>query len=166
MHAGGIPLIRAEKRGAFAEIEIALRVGVEIGRKLVEVRRATDVVVEVLVKVRLAVSIDIVKVRDLIAPEHVDLVVHDLDGPNGWKRPVCKAAPIGRFLQLVVDAAHDPDIAAPRADSGAFPVGEKVETAGAHPSVPGILLGQRKGIHFVEAAFVAEFALVVMMVCG
>ncbi len=73
-----VRVARVAEVAALGEVEVALGIGFEVERELVVCGRVADVVVEVLVEVRLAVVVQIVQARDLIAAEDVDLVIDDL----------------------------------------------------------------------------------------
>ena len=70
------PILRVTR--SLGEIEIALGIGLQIHRKLVEMLGHLMVVVEVFIKINLAIVVRIVQPRDLVAATHVNCLVHNL----------------------------------------------------------------------------------------
>ena len=150
MRPGGVPLVRAFERRVFAKVKVARGVRLQVGGELVVVRRAAHVVVEVLVVVRLAVAVQIVQPRDLVAPEDVYFLPHDLQ-PERLEESRGDAPPF-EFRERVVHAADRPHIAAPCADSRTLSVCEEIKSRRAHPRFPRILVRQCERIHLVSCA--------------
>ena len=65
-------------RRTFRKVEIAPGIRLQIEREFVVVRCHHDVVVEVLIKIRFAVVVQVMQARDLIAAQHINRVVHNL----------------------------------------------------------------------------------------
>ena len=103
-----------------------------------EVLGYEEVVVEALVEVDLAVAIRVVQPGDAVAAQDVDLLAHHLDA-QGLEQAGGDALP-GDVLQCVVDAAHQPDVAAPGGDDRPA-VGEEVQRPEAHPRFVGVVEG-------------------------
>ena len=122
----------SQERRALLEKEAPVGSLLKIEDELVEIRRDGNVVVEVLVEGRFADAVGIAQDRDLIAPEHVDLPVHDLH-PQRLKQAGGEALP-GEVIELVIDAGDEPDVAAPGADGGVFAVGKEIKSADPHPA--------------------------------
>ena len=76
----------------FDEIKIARRVGAQVQAELVVMITDGNVIVEVLIKIRFAVLIEIVETRDLVATENINLFIHNLEAewlkePSGVTSP-------------------------------------------------------------------------------
>ena len=142
--AEGTPATASRIHGAaLQEVEVALRVRLQVEHELVEVRGDLDVVVEVLVEVGFAVLVEVVQDRDLVATEDVDLLVDDLQA-EAVEDAGGVAAP-GDLAELVVGELADPDVAAPGGEGDAS-VLEEVDRADADPGVVGILGGDGDGV--------------------
>ena len=129
---------------ALAVVEVSFGVGFEVGAVGVAVAGSDfAVVVEILVEVGFAVPVQVVKPGNLIAPQDIDRVIHDLDAQR-LKEAGGIAAP-AEVLQLVVDAADDPDIAADRAEGGVA-ILEEVDAAESQEAFPGIVVWGGEGI--------------------
>ena len=94
--------------GAADEIKVAVRIGLETGGVRVPASADHDVVIKSLIKIRLAVLVVIVQPRDLIAPEHIHLILHHTQSQR-LVQPRGKPMPLHR-LQLRVDSCHPPNI--------------------------------------------------------
>src|SRR6185437_14207947 len=145
----------AAHRASLGEIKIALRVGLQIEGELVERRRRMHVAVENLVKIRLAVVVEIVQANDTLAAERINLVVHDLQAER-LKQAGGIALP-GELVEFVVDAGDDPNVAAPGAERGPA-IREEIEAAEAHPTLVRVVLRDRERIHDIGAVAAAERA--------
>jgi hypothetical protein len=99
-----------------------------------------------------------VQPSDLVAAGDVDLVVHDLQ-TQGLKQPRRVAAPL-QLLELLVDSADDPDVAADGAD-GAVAVLEKVVPAETKEALPGVVVRGGEGVDDVGGVvrLLAQFTL-------
>ena len=145
--------VRAQR--ALHVIEVPLRVGVEVHRELVVVPPLRAVVVEVLVEVRLAVAVEVAEDRHLVARDHVDQAVHDLEPARLEKS---RGVPLpGELPDPVVDPRDDPDVAAPGAERRAA-VREEVEAGEPEPRFPRVLVGRGERVDLVRAALVAADA--------
>jgi hypothetical protein len=82
-HAKQRPVMRHDRRqrvaSGFRVVEISGRVGLKAHREFVEVFGHLVVVVEILVEVRFAVTVEVVQDDDLIAAGDVDSVIDDLE---------------------------------------------------------------------------------------
>ena len=142
--AEGAPAAASRIHGsALKEVEVALRVGLEVERELMEVRGDLDVVVEVLVEVGFAVLVEVVQQRDLVATEDVDLLVDDLqaeavEDAGGVAMPADLA-------EFVVGELADPDVATPSGE-GDTAVLKEVDATDANPRAERILGGHRDGV--------------------
>ena len=128
---------------ARCEIPIPRRVPLEPDDEVMPARRGLHRVGDTLVVVRLVVAIEIVETGDLIAPEDVDLSIDDLH-PERLMQAGGKAFPT-KLPELVIDAAHEPDLAGHRRDGGAA-VFEKVVRGEEEDRAVGILEGDRQRI--------------------
>src|SRR5438034_2336185 len=91
----------------FGIIEIPGWIGLKIEGELVKTRRGHHVVIEILIEIRLAITIEIVQARNLIAAKDIDLVVNDFQ-PQRLEKSRGVAFP-DEVIKLVVDAGNDPD---------------------------------------------------------
>ena len=131
--------------GGLGVVEVALGVGLEVHRELVEMLGHLVVVVEVLIKVGLAVAVEVVEDRDLVAAADVDPAVEHLQ-PQRLKEPR-RHPPPGLLARQVVDAADHPDVAVPGADRQALAAGQEVEAGESELTQPGVHHGQREGVN-------------------
>ena len=119
---------------ALGVVEITRGVRLQVHRELMKVLGDLRVVVEALVVIDLPVAVDVTKTRDLVAAGDVDDIAHDLE--SEWLKHARRdAAPLQRsaILDAFAYAIDRPDVAHPGADGGAFSIGEKIESAEAHP---------------------------------
>ena len=76
----------------FGIVKIAGRIGLQVHRKFMEVFGDLMIVVECLVKICFSISIQINKLRDLIATTDKDFVIDDLQ-PERLKHSSCNSSP-------------------------------------------------------------------------
>ena len=146
--AEGTPAAASRVHGsAFEEVEVTLRVGLEVERELVEVRGDLNVVVEVLVEVGFAVFVEVVQERDLVATEDIDLLIDNLQA-EAVEDTGGVAVP-GDLAEFVVGELADPDVAAPGGEGDAT-VLEEVDTTDANPRAERVLGGHRDGVDDVR----------------
>ena len=120
-------------------VEVPLRVGLEIHRELVKVRRDHAAVVEVFVIVRLVVAVQVVQSGDLIAAQHVHGTPDDAQSER-LEEPRRVALP-GDLRERAADSGDDPHVAVERRHRGTAGVGEEIERAQTHVRLPGVLVG-------------------------
>ena len=143
-------------RRAFEEEKIAVRICVQIEAELVVILRDDRVVVEIFVKIRRAVAVQIMQARDLIAAEHVHFVIDDFEAER--LKQARRKPPPRELAERVVDAAHNPHVAVKRANRRA-PVREKVEAAEERFRLPLVRQTVGDDIHGVRAVVRAKGAL-------
>ena len=119
-------------------IEVAARVCFEAGHEVVRLGKSLDQVAKVLVKVRLAVSILVVQPRDLVAAEHIDLIVGHFESER-LIQTGRKAFP-GQAAELALDAGDLPHVAVNRTDVSRAVAGE-IHAGKKHQRVPGVVVG-------------------------
>ena len=135
-------------RRALGIEEIAGLVRVQVEVELVVVRRHDGVVVEALVEVRLAVAVQVMQPRELVAAGDVNLAAHDLKAER-LKHP--GGEPLPRQLALrVIEAADNPHIAVEARNRRAT-IRQEVEAAEEGLRVPRVRDGRREVIHHVRA---------------
>jgi hypothetical protein len=135
-----------EPRRRFAEIKIARAVGLEVQVVIGGVAGEDRVVVEVLVEVGLAITIEVAQARDLIAANHIHFVAYNTHAER-LKESAGKTTPRD-FFELVINAGHDPHLALRGADGGAS-VRKKIEAAEQRVRLPRIFLRLADAIHDV-----------------
>ena len=150
-------MLRVTEIAALREIKIAVRIHLQVMRELVVFLKRRDVVIEVLVEVRLAVVVQVVQARDLIAAEHIHFVLNDLQAERLEKSG---GVTLPRHaVEFVVDVAEQPHVARHRANCRARAVRKKVDAAATNPGVEGIGFGHGERVHDVRLGRVrAEFA--------
>ena len=134
-------------RTAKGEIELSLRPGLQVEAEGMESAGELPVVVEVLVVIRLSVAVEVVVARDLVIGDGVDHIVHD--GESQGFVPAGGDSFPGKFLQLLIDPTHDPDIPIPGAHRRPGGIAEKVETPDAHLHSVGVLVGHGQPVENV-----------------
>ena len=91
---------------------------------------------------------------DLIATEHVHLAIHDLQ--TQWlEQAGGKAAPF-EFLEVFIDAAHDPYVAGYRTHCRGLAVFKEIEPAATDPGFPWVVFRHGDGIHHIRAGNQSE----------
>ena len=100
-----------EDGGAFAEVEVAFLVGLEIEGELVEAGSDEDVVIEAFVKIRLAIVVEVVKAGELVASVGVNDVVDNFK-TKSLEKPAGEPAP-GDPGEVTVDTLGDPNVPVP-----------------------------------------------------
>ena len=125
--------------GGLGVIEIPLGVGLQVHGELVEMLGHLVVVVEILIKVGLAVSVQVVKPDDLVAAADVDLALDDLQ-PQRLEQARGDPPP-GEPLFRTVDALDEPDVAVPGADRRAAALGQEIEAREPELAEPRVGLG-------------------------
>ena len=93
--------------------------------------KSGHVVVEVFVKVGLPVLVEVVQACDLIAAQHVHLVIHDAE-PKGLEKSRGKTLP-GHAIEFVVDVIKQPHIAGDRTNRRALAAFEEVDATATDP---------------------------------
>ena len=89
------------------------------------------VIIEALNDISLAITIKIGELGNHIAASYVDLAIDNLDAQ--WlEKPRANTLP-RKCARALIDTIHDPYVAIPCADGGAFATFEKVDTRSAHP---------------------------------
>src|SRR6185436_18641328 len=136
-------------------IKIAPRVRRQVIAKRVIAGVNRAVVVEILVKIRLAVVIQIVQASDLIAASDVNLVLRNNKSQRLIKTRR-EAFPC-QIFQLFVDARDDPNIAVERANRRTS-IGEEIQASGTNPRMPRIIFRNGERIDSVGGSVVAEGA--------
>ena len=111
--------------GGLGVVEVPLGVGLQVHGELVEMLGHLVIVVEVLIKVDLAVSVQVVKPDDLVAAADVDLALDDLQSQR--LEQARGDPPPGQALLRPVDALDDPDVAIPGAHRRGAAIGQEVE---------------------------------------
>ena len=87
-----------------------------------EARSNQNVVVKALVEIRLAIIVQIMKPRDLIASVSIDHAIDNLQ-PQRLIEPARKTSPLD-LRKITINSLRDPDIPVPGRTSQALPVGE------------------------------------------
>ena len=90
------------------------------------------------IEIGLAVAVEVVKPRDLVAAKDVDLALGD-DQPEGLVQPGGKPSPAD-VLERVVEALDVPDVPLHRAEQGRA-VGQEVMIAEEQQGIPGVSNG-------------------------
>lgn len=98
------------------EIPAAFWVGFESDDEIMTARRGLHGVRDALVEVGFVIAIQIVQAGNLIATENVEFVLHDLHAQR-LMQARGEAFP-AQFLQLLVDAFHQPNFSGHRGDGG------------------------------------------------
>src|SRR6266536_564953 len=111
---------------ALQKIKIPGRISFQTSAVTVSAASGETIVVEILVIIGFAISVQIVQDGNLIAAQHMDPIAHDLQTKR-LIQPRGKPLP-GEFLKLIIDAADAPDIAMGRADGGVAIIKEVVAT--------------------------------------
>src|SRR5688572_7966343 len=88
--------------GAEGKEEVSLWIGLKIEAECVKRRGQLPVVIKVLIKVRLAVAIQVMQACDLVVADGVNLVVHDPE-PERLVKAGGEAFPF-KFIKIIVDA--------------------------------------------------------------
>ena len=129
---------------ALGVVETALRIGFEAGAVFVPAGRDLAVVVEVFVEVGFAVAVQVVQAGDLVAAQDVD---HPVDDPQAQRliQAGGEALPC-EVIELVVDAADDPNVAADGSRWRRPPSGKKVDAREAEVALPGVVVGSGERI--------------------
>ena len=125
-------------------VEVPCVVLLQAGDVIVAAGRGLDEIAEAFVEVGFAVAVTIVQARDLIATEHEDFAIANLQAKR-LKQAGRKSFPAER-TELVVDAGHAPDIAVNRADVGGT-VGGEVHAGDEEERVPWIGVGHGERVH-------------------
>src|SRR5687767_14027252 len=99
--------------GAEGKEEVSLWIGLKIEAESVKRRGQLPVVIKVLIKVRLAVAIQVMQACDLVVANGVNLVIHDPESKR-LVQPGGEAFPC-EVVEVIVDARDHPDIAGPGA---------------------------------------------------
>ena len=116
--------------------------GRALGSELTRYRQAGGsccVVVEVLIKVGLAVSVEVVEPDDLVAAADVDLAPDDLQAQR--LEQARGDPPPGEPLLRSIDALDEPDVAVPGADRRSRPSGRKSKPESRNWQSHGLLSG-------------------------
>jgi hypothetical protein len=142
--AEGAPAATSRIHGsALEEVEVTLRVGLQVEHELVEIRGDLDVVVEVLVEVGFAVLVEVVQECNLVATEDVDFLVDDLQAEA--VEDAGSVAMPGDLAKFVVGELADPDVAAPGREGDAA-ILEEVDAADANPGAERVFGGDGDGV--------------------
>src|SRR5262245_14937925 len=134
-------LSRQRVAGALGVVKVPVGTELQVVRELVEVFADQGVVIEVLVEVRLSISVQIAKARDLVAAQHVDLFLDDLQAQR-LKKPGGDTSP-AEVCEGTIQPRDNPDITAPGRNGRAPSIGEEIHTSETHPGMPRI--GLRSG---------------------
>ena len=129
-------------------IKVALRVHVEAGHVIVPVFGRLNAAVKVLVIIRFIIAVAIVQGRDLVTPKHMHDVAADLQ-PERLEQPGGKAFPRD-ILQLLVNAAHQPNVPVQRAHRR-IPVVEEIDAGNEHQRFVCIVVRHGNGIDHIRA---------------
>ena len=116
---------------ALGIIEIARVIRLQIHRKLMKMFGHLMVVVEIFVKINLAIVVGIVQARDLVTAANINRLVHNLQAQR-LEHAGGNAAPC-EFALGQVEALDNPHIALPRAHGGTAVVFEEIKPAETHP---------------------------------
>ena len=130
--------------GGLGVIEVAVGIGLQAHRELMEVVGNLMVAVDIFIIIRFAVGVEVMQADDLISAADVDLAVHHLQ-PQRLKQTGGDSAPCEFTVRLIETRDH-PDIAIPGANRGGMSVRHEVETGRAHQRKPGIGNGERKRV--------------------
>src|SRR5437868_4332594 len=112
---------------ALKKVEITGRISLETGGVTMTASSGETVVVEVFVVISLAVLVQVMQHRDLIAPEHVNKTTDNFQTER-LIQPGRKTLP-GQLLQFLVNTADPPDIAMDGAD-GRVAILKEIVTTG------------------------------------
>ena len=130
------------------KIKIALRIRLQIHRELVEMLSHLMVVVEALIKIHLAIIVDVVQPGDLVAATNVNRLVDNLQ-PERLEHPR-RHAPPSEIALRQIKPLHNPHISLPSANRRAPVVLEKIKATEAHPRLPRVLIRQLKRIRRIR----------------
>src|SRR6476661_1717708 len=120
-----------------------------------EARRDLHVFVEALVPIRLLVTVQVVQASNLIASEDVDRVIYDLQAER-LEDPGRVTLPL-EIIQLGVDPADNPNVAAPGAHRRGFAILEEVHSADPHPGFIRVVEGDGDRVEGVWLVIRAEY---------
>ena len=129
--------------GGLGVVEVALVVGLQAHCEFVEVLGDLVVVVEAFDVVDRFVAVGVVELGELVAAGDEDFVIHDLESKR-LEETGADAFP-GEGAFELIDAFDDPDVAHPSANGGAFAIGIEVKSAGAHPRLVRVEVGDGDG---------------------
>ena len=143
--------------GGLGVVEVTLVIGLQAHREFVEVFGDLVIVVEALDVVDGFVAVMVVEFGELVTASDVNFIVDDFE-PEGLEESGADSFP-GKTSFELIDAFHDPDVAHPGADGGAFAIRVEVKAAGAHPRLMRVEVLNRngKGVDGEGAGFVAPF---------
>ena len=96
---------------AFAEVEVAFLVGLEVEGELVEAGSDEDVVIKALVKICFAIIVEIVEAGELVASVGVNDVVDNFK-TKSLEKSACESTP-GDPGEVTVDTLGDPNVTVP-----------------------------------------------------
>ena len=129
--------------GAADEIKIARRIRLQTRRIRMPAAANHNVIIKRLVKIGLAVAVLIVQPCNLIAPQHVHLILHNPQ-PQRLIQPRGKPMPLYR-LQLGINPRHLPNIPVHRANI-AIPIARKIVPRRKHQRIMRIFVRHRDGV--------------------
>ena len=130
-------------RAALEEVEVAAGVHLEVEGELVEVGRDLHVVVHVLIRVRLAVAVEVAQAGDLVPSEDMDDTLDHLE-PERVEEAGGIALPADGAVLRGQVGAH-PDVAAPGGEGEAVAF-EEIQRAEAHPRAVRVRLRHGQGV--------------------
>ena len=152
-----------QPRLARGRVETAGGVALEAADEVVAAGRRRVGVGEALIKIGLAVAIQVVQPRDLVAAEHIRLAVGD-DEAQGLVQARGKALP-AHFFERLVEPLDAPDVSLDRAEQGRA-VGKEVVVAEEEQGVPGVVYRRLDRVDHVRPRAGAAQLPLVVNTCG
>src|SRR5262245_13091919 len=130
-------------------IEVAARILFEAGDVLMRFGDRLNEITKILVEIRFTIGVCVAEPCDLIPPEHINLIVNDLESERLIKTGG-EALP-GQFTKRVVNASDLPNITVDRADVRRAIAGE-IHTGKEHERLPWVVVGNGKCVDCQRAS--------------